>query len=148
MSSAPTGGPVQKVRTWTDEHERFARELSIWIPQPDIRDLIIAKVRERFGREQKAVGDLQRWLMRAIQDAFFLERLAGNGWSDEHQGFAQWCTAWITDDEIRSQAISFLRVSFEKLKKLPKKPSYWIPRITNRTYRNECKQRGLSMANH
>jgi len=135
---------------WTDRHKKLAEELTSWIANPDLRTATIHQVLEYFENENKAIGDLERWVRRAIQDAFFRRQIWGKKWTAEHDQFAEWCAAWIPDADIRRQVISCVREKFlkHKVPKVePKNPSFWIRRIMNPAFRSECKKRGIPLAN-
>jgi hypothetical protein len=132
---------------WTDRHQKLAEELASWIVDADLRTATIHQVWEYFRNEKKRIGDLERWLRRAIQGAFFWKQIWGKEWSSQHQQFAEACTTWITDRDIRNQVASRIRPELEKRKTPPKNPSYWVRRIINDDFREECKRRSIPTAN-
>ena len=135
---------------WTDRHQKLAEELTSWITNPDLRTATINQVLEYFKNEKKVIGDLERWIKRAIQNAFFRKQIWGKAWTSEHDQFMEWCATWIPDADIRRQVICCVREKFliGKVPEIqPKKPSFWIRRIMNPAFRRECKKRGIPLAN-
>ncbi len=75
---------------WTDRHQKLAEELTSWITNPDLRTATINQVLEYFKNEKKVIGDLERWIKRAIQNAFFRKQIWGKAWTSEHDQFMEW----------------------------------------------------------
>jgi hypothetical protein len=139
--------PIPRPPRWTDKHQGLIEEFTAWIGDNDLRTETIQHVWVNFSNEEKHIGALGYWLKRNIQDAFFRNQVWGKEWTTHHDQFMGWCTSWITDPEIQDCVIASLRVALLERKVPPKQPSYWIRRIINPAFREECKKRSIPQAN-
>jgi hypothetical protein len=139
--------PIPRPPRWTDKHQQLLEEFTAWIEDEDLRTETIQHVWVSFRNEQKRIGALGHWLKRNIQDAFFRNQVWRKEWTNHNDQFMGWCTSWITDPEIQGYVIASLREALLERTVPPKQPSYWIRRIINPAFREECKKRSIQQAN-